>query len=218
MPKNTRARTFWTPRSVLAIPVSSPPSLGPSNLLQYVKGRSSRKLLASIIASAVGGILVLCSISGVAAQSGAGEPPRSGWYVGGGIGSNWASDLDQEGWNRDPLCYPTDLCFDADPVPEISGYRWHYDIDAGAVFEISAGLIFDRARMELIDRAAEERPRPDVPQHHLLRWGTHGAGTAWRFGRIQCPGLDRPSHRAHPFAQCVLRFSGCVPRDFSIPG
>ena len=56
-------------------------------------------LLTSVISSAVGGILVLCSISGVAAQSGAGEPPRSGWYVGGGIGSNWASDLDQEGWN-----------------------------------------------------------------------------------------------------------------------
>ena len=117
-------------------------------------GRSLQEfsmLLTSVIASAVGGILVLCSISGVAAQSGAGEPPRSGWYIGGGIGSNWASDMDQKGWNRDPLCYPTDLCFDADPVPEISGYLWRYDIDAeaGAVFEISAGLIFDRARMEL---------------------------------------------------------------------
>ena len=35
--------------------------------------------------------------------------------------------------------------------PAISGYRWRYDIDAGAgaVFEISAGLIVDRARMEL---------------------------------------------------------------------
>ncbi len=107
--------------------------------------------LASFIASAVGGILVLCSISDVAAQSRSGGTPRSGWYVGGGIGSNWASDLDQEGWNRDPLCYPTDLCFDADPVPEISGYRWRYDIDAaaGAAFEISAGLISDRTRMEL---------------------------------------------------------------------
>ena len=55
--------------------------------------------LASFIASAAGGILVLlCSISDVAAQS----RERSGWYIGGGIGSNWASDIDQEGWNRDP--------------------------------------------------------------------------------------------------------------------
>ena len=50
--------------------------------------------LASFIASAAGGILVLlCSISDVAAQS----REHSGWYVGGGIGSNWASDIDQEG-------------------------------------------------------------------------------------------------------------------------
>ena len=107
--------------------------------------------LASFIASAVGGILMLCPISDVAAQSGSGGPPRSGWYVGGGIGANWASDLDQKGWNRETTCYPTAACFDADPVPEISGYRWRYDIDAasGAVFEISAGLIFDRIRLEL---------------------------------------------------------------------
>ena len=104
--------------------------------------------LASFIASAAGGILVLlCSISDVAAQS----RERSGRYVGGGIGSNWASDIDQEGWTRDPLCYPTDACFDADPIPEISGYRWRYNIDAtaGAVFEIAAGRIFDRTRLEL---------------------------------------------------------------------
>ena len=94
---------------------------------------------------------MFCPISGVLAQSRAGGASRSGWYVGGGIGSNWASDMDQEGWNRDPLCYPTDACFDADPVPAISGYRWRYDIDAsaGAVFELSAGRIFDRTRLEL---------------------------------------------------------------------
>ena len=79
--------------------------------------------LASFIASTAGGILVLCSISDVAAQTGS----RSGWYVGGGIGSNWASDMDQEGWNRETTCYPTDACFDADPVPAIPGYRWRYD-------------------------------------------------------------------------------------------
>ena len=103
--------------------------------------------LASFIASAVGGILVLCSISDVAAQDGS----RSGWYIGGGIGSNWASNMDQEGSNRETTCYPTDACFDADPVPAIPGYRWRYDIDAapGAAFEVSAGHIFNRARLEL---------------------------------------------------------------------
>ena len=107
--------------------------------------------LASFIASAAGGILVLGPGSGLLAQSGAGGLPRSGWYIGGGIGSNWASDMDQEGWNRETTCYPTDACVDADPVPEISGYRWRYDIDAatGAAFEISAGRIFDRTRLEL---------------------------------------------------------------------
>ena len=107
--------------------------------------------LASFIASTVGGILILCPISNLLAQSGVGGVQRSGWYLGGGIGSNWAADLDQEGWNRESTCYPTDACFDADPIPEISGYRWRYDIPAaaGAVFEISAGRIFDRTRLEL---------------------------------------------------------------------
>ena len=105
--------------------------------------------LASFIASAAG-ILVLLSASGVSAQGAAGEP-RSGWYVGGGIGADWASNIMQSGWNRDPLCYPTDACFDLDPRPEVAGYRWHYDVAAatGPVFELSAGLIANRARVEL---------------------------------------------------------------------
>ena len=105
----------------------------------------------ALVASVIGAILVLCPISGVLAQSGAGRPPRSGWYLGGSIGSNWASNMDQEGSNRETTCYPTDACFDADPVPAIPGYRWRYDIDAapGAAFEVSAGRIFNRARLEL---------------------------------------------------------------------
>ena len=105
--------------------------------------------LASLIASAAG-ILVLLSASGVSAQSAA-EAPRAGWYVGGGIGAPWPSNLAQSGWNRDPICYPTDACFDQDPRPEIAGYRWHYDIAAatGPVFELSTGLFVDRARVEL---------------------------------------------------------------------
>ena len=105
--------------------------------------------LASLIASAAG-ILVLLSASGVSAQSAA-EAPRAGWYVGGGIGGPWPSNLAQSGWNRDPICYPTDACFDQDPRPDISGYRWHYDIAAatGPVFELSTGLFVARARVEL---------------------------------------------------------------------
>ena len=82
-----------------------------------------------------------------AAQSG----PRSGWYVGGGIGSSWESNIGQEGWNRETTCYPTDACFDADPGPTISGYRWRYDIGAaaGTAFEISVGRVFDHIRLEL---------------------------------------------------------------------
>ena len=107
--------------------------------------------LESFIFSTIGGILSLCPLPGTAAESGDGEPRRSGWYVGAGVGGNWASDMDQEGWNRETLCYPTDACFDVDPAPEISGYRWHYDIDAdaGAAFELSFGRIFGRARLEL---------------------------------------------------------------------
>ena len=71
--------------------------------------------------------------------------------VGAGFGADWASDMAQEGWNRETTCYPKDTCFDADPVPQISGCRWRYDIDAaaGAMFEISVGLIFDRTHLEL---------------------------------------------------------------------
>ena len=104
----------------------------------------------SFIAPAAG-ILLLSSAVGASAQDAAEEPRRSGWYGGGGVGANWASNISQRGWNRDPLCYPTDACFDLDPRPEVSGYRWRYDIAAatGPVFELSAGFIAKRARVEL---------------------------------------------------------------------
>ena len=105
--------------------------------------------LASVIV--VGGSLLVAPLSGAAAQSAAeGEAPRAGWYVGGGLGAHWAADIGQEGWNRETTCYPTDTCFEADPVPEISGYRWRYDIGTvtGTAFELSAGRMFDRIRLE----------------------------------------------------------------------
>lgn len=98
----------------------------------------------------VAATLVLGSVSGVSAQDATGER-RSGWYVGGGFGGSWPSSLVQNGWNRDPFCYPTDACFDEAPRPEISGYRWRYDVAAapGFAFELSTGVLVDRARLEL---------------------------------------------------------------------
>lgn len=104
---------------------------------------------ASFVPS-VTAVLALCSPASASAQAAAGEP-RLGWYIGGGGGANWASNIDQSGWNRDPLCYPTDACFDEDPRPEVSGYRWRYDLETatGAAFELSAGFIFRWTRLEL---------------------------------------------------------------------
>ena len=104
--------------------------------------------LASFIAPAACGLLVLSLTSDATAQGG---ERRSGWYVGGGVGANWASEIEQTGFNRDPLCNPTDACFDEDPRPEFPGYRWAYDLDtaAGPLFELSAGYAINRARIEL---------------------------------------------------------------------
>ncbi len=106
--------------------------------------------LASLVAAAACCILSLSWATDAAAQSGAGER-RSGWYIGGGGGFTRASQIDQTGFNRDPLCYPTDACFDEDPRPEFPGYRWAYDLDsaAGATFDVSVGYVLERARLEL---------------------------------------------------------------------
>ena len=106
--------------------------------------------LASLIARAVCGILVLSPTMDATAQSGAGER-RSGWYIGGGMATGRTSQIEQTGFNRDPLCYPTNACFDEDPRPEFPGYLWAYDLDAaaGAMFDFSAGYALERARLEL---------------------------------------------------------------------
>ncbi len=107
--------------------------------------------LALFTPFALGVILAISVPSSLAGESR--EPPALDprWYIGAGIGVNWAPNLDQEGWNREQTCYPTSNCFDADPVPEVSGYRWRYDIDTnvGPAFELTIGRIFDRARLEL---------------------------------------------------------------------
>ena len=79
----------------------------------------------------------------------AGEPKRSGWYVGAGAGVNWTSGMKQAGWNLDTLCYPDSDCRHVGGAPE--GYRWFYDIDSdpGSAFEISVGRMFGNVRVEL---------------------------------------------------------------------
>lgn len=106
--------------------------------------------VSRLAAPALAGVLVLGSATDAMAQDRGGEP-RSRWYVGGAAGVNWASDINQRGSNRDTLCYPGYACFDEEPRPEQSGYRWAYDLTAGAgiPFELAAGFILDRARLEL---------------------------------------------------------------------
>ena len=70
-----------------------------------------------------------------------GGDQRAGWYVSGGGGANWTSEIEQSGFNRDPLYYPTDACFDQDARPEFPGYRWAYDLESagGAVARLPPG-------------------------------------------------------------------------------
>ena len=55
--------------------------------------------------------------------------------------------MNQEGWNRDHICYPTDDCAGRD----IEGYRWFYELDAqrDSMFEIAIGRRFSNLRLEL---------------------------------------------------------------------
>ena len=129
--------------------------------------------LASLIAPAACGFLLIFWAADATAQSVAGER-HSGWYIGGGGGVDWTSEIEQTGSNRDPLCYPTDACFDEDPRPEFPGYRWAYDLDtaAGATIELAAGYVLERARFEL----SFGQRRNDVDQ--MFRSVTTFDGTA----------------------------------------
>ena len=128
--------------------LSSGPAAGPSWRGAVQEGIYMRLLLAILLN--VSGVQLLLHGSTVCAQPESSAPPRSGWYVGATLGLNRASDIDQGGWNRDTFCYPTDACFDLDPIPKISGYRWQYNNEAatGHAFQVSIGRIFDRKRVE----------------------------------------------------------------------
>lgn len=87
----------------------------------------------------------------VVGEAGA-ESGRSGWYVGGGVGVNWTSQMDQVGQNRDVYCYPdSGFCATPGRSETIPGYRWAYDLDldAGSAFEVSVGRMFNQWRLEL---------------------------------------------------------------------
>ena len=68
---------------------------------------------------------------------------RTGWYLGAGLGAGAVSRLEQKGWNRDSFCYPDATCFDEEPIPEVPGYRWRYDVDlvGGEVHTRSYGVL-----------------------------------------------------------------------------
>ena len=97
--------------------------------------------------------VTLCALicAGAAINAASAEAGRSGWYFSIGTGLALNSGMDQEGWNRDTVCYPTDPCFVADPVPALSGYRWGYaiDADAGTEFEITLGRALGPLRLEV---------------------------------------------------------------------
>lgn len=95
-------------------------------------------------------VLGACSVLGAAGDSAAGEPRRTGWYVGGGVGADWPSTMKQVGHNRDTLCYPDNDCSHL-PGGMPSGYRWRYKLepDAGVAFEAAVGRMFGPWRVEL---------------------------------------------------------------------
>ena len=161
--------------------------------------------VSRFVTPALAGVLVLCSVPVATAQ----PPPderRSGWYVGGGAGVNWASDINQRGSNRDHLCYPRYACFDEKPRPEQSGYRWAYDLRTavGAPFELSTGFDFERLRLEL---AFAQRVN-GIEQVFRKRQRLHGESprpSARRHGHVGFRVLDRQPHRPHAGGQRVLR-------------
>ena len=129
----------WKPRSNI-----------PNTVRNHLTGVFMRR--ASFIAFTVGGMLVLGPAADVWAQSGAGGMPRTGWYVGGSIGANGVADIDQEGWNRESTCYPTDACFDAAPVSRTLRIPGGITISwllPEPRSKFSAGRFFDRTHLEL---------------------------------------------------------------------
>lgn len=68
------------------------------------------------------------------------------WYIAVGAGSNRTEVLEQAGFNRDDICYPTNFC---PGTPD--GYRWFYDLepDSGAMLDLAIGRSLDFLRLEV---------------------------------------------------------------------
>lgn len=97
--------------------------------------------LAGVVAS-----LVAIAARDAGAQGPGQETERSRWYVAVGAGSNWTEVLEQAGFNRDDICYPTNIC---PGTPD--GYRWFYDLepDSSAILDIAVGRSLDSSRIEV---------------------------------------------------------------------
>ena len=80
------------------------------------------------------------------AQSQGGAVRDSGWYFAVGGGANRTGVLKQAGFNRDDICYPTNVC-----PRQPDGYRWFYDLDpgSGAVFDLAVGRSLNTLRLEV---------------------------------------------------------------------
>lgn len=70
------------------------------------------------------------------------------WYVSAGISGIEQTGMDQVGFNRDTVCYPTDACFTTGA--DVPGYRWRYGIEAdiGQGIELAVGRELGGWRME----------------------------------------------------------------------
>ena len=92
-------------------------------------------------------VALVLPVSQVAVAQGSGqESGRSAWYVAVGAGSNRSGVLKQAGFNRDDICYPTNVC---PRLPD--GYRWFYDLDPdpGTVLDLAVGRSVSSYRFEV---------------------------------------------------------------------
>ena len=160
--------------------------------------------LASFTAPAACGMLVLSLASNAAAQSG---ERRSGWYVGGGVGANWASEIEQNGFNRRSAL--------------LSDRRLLRRAPAARIPRLPLGLRSRFRGWRRVRAGGRIRPRPDTP------WSCRSAsagttstrcsaasppstacsarGSAQQHRHVEHRVVDRQPHGAHPCIQRVLR-------------
>ena len=147
--------------------------------------------------------------AGLAGSAAGAEAGSSGWYFSAGAGIALNSGMDQVGWNEDTVCYPTDACFAADPVPSVPGYRWRYaiDADAGSGLEITLGRQLGRSRIEF----SAAQSRNNIEQNFVSIEYLDGSPRVPRDGPVV-------ADSATSMDDIVARFASLsVYRDFSVP-